>query len=538
MNKPTYKHMKWFLSIAYSLLMAVPNIWAQHDFDYELELVPVNITNLGGLHSYAWGQADGKWLIIGGRTDGLHPRQPFASFPDTDNNTNIYVVDVNAQAFWSAPLSSLPTGLQEQLQATNLSFYQDADTLYLIGGYAYSATAADHITFSNLSSVLVSEVIDAVVNGTNISPYFKQITDTAFAITGGQLGKIDDTYYLVGGHKFDGQYNPMGHATYTQSYSNQIRKFKLDNSGSQLSFSNYSTVTDVVHLHRRDYNLLPQVFPDGTEGYTISSGVFQINVDLPFLYPVDITATGYTPNTSFNQYLSNYHCATVSLYDSSSNTMHSLFFGGMSQYYYQNDSLIQDNQVPFVKTISRLTRAADGSLQEFQLPVEMPGLNGSSAEFIPNADLPHYESEIIKLSDINQDTFTIGYIYGGIYSSSLNPFSANLTSQTSADNTIYAVRLIKGTGTGVYEIDGSNPYGFELYPNPAEDHINLKLDRHGAQMVNYYITNTSGQIVQRGMLPQGNKHSLQLDADLAPQLLFITLIFDHKYYATQKFTTK
>jgi hypothetical protein len=42
-----------------------------------------------------------------------------------------------------------------------------------------------------------------------------------------------------------------------------------------LSISNYQTVTDAVHLHRRDYNLLPQVFPNGELGYTISSGVFK-----------------------------------------------------------------------------------------------------------------------------------------------------------------------------------------------------------------------------------------------------------------------
>ena len=116
-----------------------------------------------------------------------------------------------------------------------------------------------------------------------------------FAVTGGHLGKIGNTFYLIGGHRFDGRYNPMGHPTYTQTYVDGIRKFTINNSGSQLSYANYTSITDEVHLHRRDYNLLPQIFPDGTEGYTLSSGVFQPTIDLPFLYPVDITASGYQP---------------------------------------------------------------------------------------------------------------------------------------------------------------------------------------------------------------------------------------------------
>jgi hypothetical protein len=133
---------------------------------------------------------------------------------------------------------------------------------------------------------------------------------------------------LVGGHRFDGRYNTFGKPTYVQTYTNQIQKFSLDNSGIQLSYSNYTIITDPVHLIRRDYNLLPQVFSDGTEGFTISSGVFQENVDLPFLYPVNITENDYTPITSFNQYLSNYHSARSCLYDSINKQMHAVFFVG------------------------------------------------------------------------------------------------------------------------------------------------------------------------------------------------------------------
>jgi hypothetical protein len=154
----------------------------------------------------------------------------------------------------------------------------------------------------------------------------------------------------------------MGNPTYVQTYTNEVRKYKINNAGSSPSILNYSTITDAIHLHRRDYNLLPQIFPSNrTFGYTISSGVFQPTVDLPYLYPVDIFENSINPINNFNQYLSNYHSAKTFLYDSINNQMHNIFFGGMSQYYYQNGTLLQDNLVPFVKTISRLSRYEDGS---------------------------------------------------------------------------------------------------------------------------------------------------------------------------------
>jgi hypothetical protein len=415
---------------------------SQIPLNYKLILSPIQIEGLPGLHSYAVAQHTGKWLIIGGRTDGLHARQPFNSFKSTENNTTIYVVDVASKKTWSASVSNLEEPIREQLQSTNMNFYQDGDMLYTIGGYAYAQSKGEHITFPYLTAIHVPSVINAIINQKTFSQFIQQIKDENFAVTGGQLGKIGDTFYLVGGHRFDGRYNPMGHPTFRQTYTNQIRKFKITNSKT-LRISNYNAITDNEHLHRRDFNLLAQIFPDGTQGYTISSGVFQHDADLPFLYPVDITANGYTPIKNFNQYLSNYHSAKVGLYDKAANQMHTIFFGGISQHRYEDKKLITDNLVPFTKTISLLTRYANGTLKEFELPVEMPGLKGAGAEFIVNHALPRYASEIVKLNDTKQSTILLGYIYGGIESPSLNPFSRNQTNLTKADYTVYEVKLTR-----------------------------------------------------------------------------------------------
>lgn len=520
------------------LLLVSSFVLSQTTFDYQVQLNPISIPNFPGIHSYAFAQYNGKWLIIGGRIDGIHARQPFNAFPAASNNTNIYVVDIATNQFWSASVNSLSTPLKEQLQATNFNFYQDDNTLYVIGGYAYSATANDHITFNKLTSIDVPNLINAIINGTSIVNYFKQLTDDNLAVNGGQLGKIDNTFYLVGGHRFDGRYNPMNNPTFVQTYTNGIKKFTIDNSGSQLSISNYEEVIDAVHLHRRDYNLLPQIFPNGELGYTISSGVFQINVDLPFLYPVDIKASGYFPQTGFNQYLSNYHSAKSCLYDAVNNRMHNLFFGGMSQFHYNGTNLIQDDTVPFVNTISRTTRFADGSLQEYQLPETMPTLKGASAEFIPNQQLPHFSNEVIKLDEISTNEFVIGHIVGGLYSPTTSPFNSNQTSTTSANATIYEVKLIKNPELSVQEINGKNPFSMTILPNPAQNGIvTIKFNMAYATSIDYFVTSLDGKMITDGEVTDAkegeNSMKFEID-DVANQTVVITFVFDNKFYVSQK----
>jgi hypothetical protein len=526
------------LLLILTLFLSIKTAVAQNTFPYDVQLTPITIANLPGLHSYAFGQHNGKWLIIGGRKDGVHARQPFNAFPNAQNNTNIYVVDIATQQSWSASVNTLPTGIKEQLQSTNMNFHQDGEALYIIGGYAFSATANDHITFDKLTTVDVPNLINAIVAGTTINSYFKQIANPVFQNSGGQLGKIGNDFYLVGGQIFTGRYNPMNNPTFVQTYLSKIQKFTIDNSGSQLSFSNYSEVMDAVHLHRRDYNLVPQVFTNGEEGYTISSGVFQINADLPFLYPVDVKSGGYEPQTQFNQYLSNYHSGKIGLYDQTVNRMHSLFFGGISQYYYNGTTLVQDNNVPFVKTISRVTRQANGTLSEHNFPVEMPNLKGAGAEFIPNTTLPHYTNEVIKLSDIQATEFVIGHLYGGIQSPTINAFSNNQTSTTSADPTIYEVKLVYNPSLSVPTMDGKNPFTFSVSPNPTNnDIVRVQFNLPYVATLDYFITSIDGKILDDGEIDGlkvgDNAMNFSLENAHA-KMVIITFVLDNKYYVSQK----
>jgi hypothetical protein len=512
---------------------------AQDSFNYSLGLNPVTVDGLPGLHSYAFAQHEGKWLIIGGRRDGIHARQPFNAFPENQNNTDVFVVDVEAGDLWTGSLNGLPISIREQLQSTNMNFYQSGDTLYIVGGYSYAASAEDHITHPKLTSIIVSETMDAIVNNNDISPYFQQIEDDIFANTGGQMGKIDDFFCLIGGHRFDGRYNPMGNPTFTQEYKTMIQKFKLHNAPGDLSFSMYSFEEDPIHLRRRDYNLVPQIFPDGSEGYMISSGVFQINADLPFLYPVDVTTQGYTPNTGFNQYLSHYHGAKTSIYDEEANETHMLFYGGMSQYYYENGDLVQDNNVPFVKTISRVTRYANGDLQEFLLPLEMPALQGAGSEFIPNKSIAYTQSKVLRINEVSGDSILLGHMYGGIQTDLKNPFASNQTNQTSADATIYEIWLVRNAELGILEVDGKNPYEVAVFPNPTKNKLTIQLNGENVQRADFFITSMDGKIVQKGRfskLDNGkNQETIQLDKSLSSNAYLLTVVVNNKFYLNARF---
>lgn len=420
---------------------------AQEQFSIKIE--PLSINNAPRIQSYSLGKTSGgKWLILGGRIDGLHRIRPFEAFLEKENNTSIFVIDPIGNKTWKTDLSPLPTSIFEQLQSTNQEFQQRRNTLYVIGGYGYSKTKRNHITYPNLTAIDIDGVAKAIIEGNNISSFFRQISDPNLAVTGGQLGLLNDTFYLCGGQYFEGRYNPMGsnHGPgFIQEYTNEIKKFKINDDGVNLSINNYSAIKDPQNLHRRDYNMVPQIFPDSTRGFTMFSGVFQYDANIPWLNTVDVTESGFKVNNDFNQLLSQYHSAKVPIFNSQTTEMMTVFFGGLSQYQFDEDGkLVKDDEVPFVKTISMVVRQKDGSMIEKDLDIKMPAFLGSGAEFIPLLDKTIYlENDIVNLNVLKQEKTLIGYIYGGIESSKENIFFRNNGTQSDASNQAFKVFITK-----------------------------------------------------------------------------------------------
>ncbi len=505
---------------------------------FNIYLEPMNVAGLGGLQAYAYGQHNGKWLVLGGRLDGLHRRQPFASFDVAGNNNQLMVFDPVSQQKWVAPLTSLSVSLQEQLSSTNMEFHQQGDYLYIIGGYGYNNATSSRKTFPNLTAVDVPSVIDAVVAGNSFSTYFRQISDTNFAVTGGHLKKINGTFYLIGGNRFDGNYNPMGNPTYTQVYTNAIRKFNLSDDGTTITVNFLPAITDPVNLHRRDYNAVSQILPDGLEGITAFSGVFQPTVDLPYLNCVNIDSVGYNVNNSFQQYYNHYHCAVLPVYSAANNEMHTVFFGGIAQYYDSANVLVQDDNVPFVKTIARVTRGADSIMAEYKLPVEMPGLLGASAEFIALDSVPHYDNGVLKLDDIAGDTAMVGYIYGGISSTAPNIFFINNGTQSAASNEVLKVYIVKNDVTAVHDLNeqSKGTLRLQVLPNPNNGDFAVRFYLKKATVMWLTLFNVGGKKVEEKVhynLSAG-EHTIQPKVTIKAGATYILTVETDYERATQQ----
>ncbi len=534
--------MKNLIFAAGVLLFGLPIVAQEQPFEIALE--PIVVPELGGLQSYAFGIHDGKWLILGGRLDGLHRRQPWATFDEAGHNNQIIVIDPVAQRKWTAPLFSLSIAMQEQLSSTNMEFYQDGDYLYCMGGYGYSKTEGQHTTYDKLTAIHVGNVIDAVINNGDIATHFRQYSHPDFQVSGGKLKKINEVYHILGGQLFIGAYNPMGPnngSGFIQEYTNAIRRFRLTDDGVNLEIQHLEPFVDADNLHRRDYNAEPQILPNGEQGITMFSGVFQYNVNLPFLDAVTVDAQQYVVNSNFQQLLNHYHCPALPLYSAVNNEMHTVFFGGIAQFYMDGDQLIQDDEVPFVTTIARVTRTADGVMKEFKMPIEMPGLLGAGAEFIPNLDLPHYSNKVFHLDSLTDTPTHIGYIFGGINSSQPNIFFINDGTQSIASSIIYKVS-IKNNGAIFSSRLDKNVNGDQLqlvvFPNPGKDSItfNYFLDR--AQDVKITITDLTGRVIEQVNLShQGSGHqtfATNLKEKVSPGAFLVTVETEYAR-ATQKF---
>lgn len=436
------------ISILFSLsvLALILVITGEAQTPFQIKLEPILIKNFNGIQSYSWASIGDKILIIGGRTDGLHKKQPFASFRPEYNNTNLIVLDIANEKIWEKSVLELPATIADQLQSSNMEFFQVDNQLLLVGGYGYSTIKKDHITYPFLINIQVKELINAIVQHENILPHIQQLPDERMAVTGGHLGWLDNSFLLVGGQRFDGRYNPHGpdHGPgFKQVYTNEIRKFTLGSVDGKLRIEKYNSKYDSLLLHRRDYNLLPQFDQNGKEIYTIFSGVFQYDKDVPFTTLVDITAKNHQEVPAFNQEFCHYHTASLPIYSKAKNSMYSIFFGGIGQTYLDSaGNKVNDDNVPFVKTISVIERTK-GSTREITLPESMPGFFGAAAEFVPVNESNYSENRILILDRLDDKPTTVGYIIGGIDSRAQNVFWTGGADSNRASPVIWKVTISK-----------------------------------------------------------------------------------------------
>lgn len=507
------------------LLAFSSTIFAQTIADYSVVLKPRKIDGLMGLQSFAFGQYDGKWIIIGGRLDGLHRRQPFASFDSIGHNNQILVIDPLKGELWKASVMGLPTTLRDQLKSTNMCFTQEEDRLILVGGYGIGEQAGDHLTFPYITTVRLPDLIKEVQNGSVSAESFYQVTDSLAAVTGGQLLRLNSAFYLVGGHRFDGRYNPADRPTFVQTYTNSVRTFSLDEEGNPEWGTTY---TDSLLMHRRDFNVALQQTPDGNPYITAFSGVFRYGVDLPYQTAIHISENGLSEQPDFNQYYNHYHCADVSFFETKTGEMHTLFFGGIAQFYDSLGTTVQDNGVPFVKTISRVTRNANGNMTEYRFQEQMPAFLGAGAEFIPNPQLKRSESGIIQIDELEENLF-LGTVAGGIASTGRNIFWINDDEESAAFSGLFDVYLEKSKNPQVY-----NPFSnSSLHPmavrHASEPRYQVRFNLEKASDVHIQWTNRKGKIKHDETVRlQGGSQTYEPFLPKKPGFCRITLTVDQQ----------
>jgi hypothetical protein len=353
-----------------------------------------------------------------------------------------------------------------------------------------------------LTVVDVPSTIDDIVQGGALdSTAFAHFRDEDFAVTGGKMLYLDSTFYLMGGHRFDGQYNPMGHNTFTQAYTEQVLPFIVSGTFPSLSISKGTPMVDTDELHRRDYNVTCMM--DGSQTYfTAWSGVFQKTADLPFLNAVEVRDTGIYSIPGFSQYLNHYHCPTISLYGEDQAAMYTVFFGGIAQYYYDNGVLTQDNDVPFVKTIG-IVEKRNGTYSESYSSTEMPGLLGAGGEFFPDHNLAS-NGEIFLADSLGTDTTWVGHIFGGISSPGANIFFGGMTNNSTASPTLFKVGLVRNSGLEILESNYGDNLGLLVSPNPSSGKLVVQIQSQLQGMTAFEVFDTNGKLMFLTEVPTKN----------------------------------
>lgn len=410
-------------------------------FQVRLQPYDFGAAELPGLHSYAAGKYDGQWVLLAGRTNGVHDLDQSGeeSFPEESQNRDVWVIDPVTKQSWRRslgdpssigpdPSSGLTPAQIASLTPTNNQFTQQGDRLYMTGGYGLN-TANEFTTFDVLTAIDLPGLVDWVKTGSGqAASHIRQLTSATASVTGGAMYEMGGRFHLVLGQDFEGEYSPRTDGSYTR----QVRSFDIVDDGANLAIANVTQSTPVSSYRRRDLNVVPIVEPDGLggtkEGLVALSGVFTSSFGV-WTVPVEIDASGNPsmanpalPET-FKQGFNGYHSAKLGMYSEASGSMHEVLMGGISVQYLDESTgtVMSDNDMPFVNDVTAVTIDASGAYSQQHLGFypELLDNEGSRWRFGANADffladgIETFDNGVIKLDELASGT-RLGYVFGGI----------------------------------------------------------------------------------------------------------------------------
>ncbi len=402
--------------------------------------------NAPRIASGSFGQWKGKWVFIGGRIAGYHGvGGGAADFLRSDSNREVWIVDttVRPARTYHTPIAELPASLapvKDEWASTGQLYYQDGATLYIAGGYGEDSTK-QWVTFPIISAIDLPRLIEGVTRG-HIPPESIAFTRSPLVQSaGGELVKLaDGFFYLVMGHVFMGSYTAFeGHseqnaASVSQTYLNQIRKLKIvRDPGGSFSVALAGTYSDESEFHRRDLTVTKIFSPRG-EGLGVYGGVFTPGTQLSYSKPIYLFP-GAKPSidSHFDQHMNTYGTAHMTLYDRAGETLHTIFFGGISRYTWDVDheQFVENPRVGAktdsnymdgmqwsdqISTLSRVMTPGNEHTIETVQPNSLPAFVGTGGLFIPLLDIPCIipDSNVLDFSAVQRKRTLIGYLYGGI----------------------------------------------------------------------------------------------------------------------------
>lgn len=451
------KSLLFTLMTCLSLLIA--NVWGQNQ---TVTLSPIQsedglpfticideacFTLPSGIQSYASAIYQGKWVLLAGRTNGLHGFGNVGNnFPPSEQNVSVYVIDPATGASCERSLldSCLSQEQVDNLSVTASQFFQKGRTLYIAGGYGINTETSQMETKATLTAIDLQQVIQWVVTGAgDLDTAVRQVSNPSLQVTGGFLYQANDhqPMLLMLGQNFAGLYEPSSNGEYTM----QIRPFWLNDDGRKLNLYAKPSSTTYADYRRRDLNIVPIVL-NNEFAYTALAGVFTTTGGVwtvPIIIFPDGTSYQPDPNdaNTFKQGMNQYNCPAFGLYSTRTRDMFVVLSGGLSYGYFSDGVFTTDSQIPFINQVTTVKIDKNGRFAQYLMDGEYPfiastGSNpgnqllfGAEAQFFLNDGIPTFSNQVIQLDAISCPT-VVGYIVGGIMSTL--PNTSSITDSTAS----------------------------------------------------------------------------------------------------------
>lgn len=430
-----------------------------------------------GLHSCAAGRVGNEWVLISGRTYGLHGFSK-DNFPLVSQNTSVFVLNLETGATVSRSLLEEGSGLSQaqidRIAVTSCLFFQPdgSHTLYIVGGYGYNTKKNIYETKPSLLAVDLPNLIKWVKrrpHHKSAAKCMRWSSHPLLQVTGGALVQASphEPFLITLGQNFNGQYFHSSNGIYTK----QVRPFHIIDDGMKLSIKPCPQAFPKPTYRRRDLNVAPIIKQEKgvlEKKFVALGGVFTPGKNYGvWTIPIEINADGTssminsTKDLPFAQGMNLYQCPTVSLYSERTGDNYILLFGGISflcsqdgGYYSRKGCFIEDFKFGFTNDVTTIQIDAEGNYQQYFMSTSFPpikptfgthpGLHllfGTNALFLPNPNLPLYANGVVVFDQLEPSPILLGYIVGGIESAMEKTKSKVCNVDTHASKAIFKVLL-------------------------------------------------------------------------------------------------